>query len=96
MADAINRLVHEPSRLQLMSLLSIVDEADFVYLSSQTGFSAGNISSHMAKLEVAEYVEVSKTFVDRKPRTVYRLTPTGMTALDDYRSAMAELLSLPE
>ncbi len=96
MPNSIDRLIHEPSRLRLMTLLYIVDEADFVYLSSHTGLTAGNISSHMAKLEIAEYVKISKTFVDRKPRTVYRLTPTGRTAMDEYRLAMNELLAPPE
>ncbi len=93
MSDAIDRLIHEPARLRLMSLLYVVDEADFVYLSAQTGLTAGNISSHMTRLDKAGYVEVSKTFVDRKPRTLYQLTPEGMWALDDYRAAMTELLT---
>jgi len=89
----IDRLIHEPSRLRLMSLLYVVDEADFVYLSSQTGFTAGNISSHMARLDEAGYVEISKAFVDRKPRTVYRLTTDVRHALNGYRAAMTELLA---
>jgi len=89
----IDRLIHEPSRLRLMSLLYVVDEADFVYLSIQTGFTSGNISSHMTKLEAASYVELDKAFVDRKPRTIYRLTPEGRKALDAYREAMKALLA---
>ena len=76
-----------------MSLLYVVDEADFVYLSAQTGFTSGNISSHMARLEHASYVEIDKDFVDRKPRTVYRLTPAGRDALDIYRVAMRAMLA---
>jgi hypothetical protein len=51
----LDRLIHEPARLVLMANLAVVDEADFVYLSRQTGFTAGNISSHMARLENAGY-----------------------------------------
>ena len=51
----------------LMSSLYVVDEADFVNIAARTGFSAGNVSSHMAKLEAAGYVNVRKEFVDKRP-----------------------------
>jgi len=91
--ETLDRLIHEPARLRLVTLLYVVDEADFVYLSAQTGLTAGNISSHMAKLETAGYVEIDKTFADRKPRTVYRLTKAGRTAVDQYRATIDEMLS---
>jgi DNA-binding MarR family transcriptional regulator len=87
-----DRLVHEPARLVLMANLSVVDEADFVFLSKQTGLTAGNISSHMAKLEEAGYVVVSKEFVGRKPRTIYRLTSSGREAFDRHRARLTEVL----
>lgn len=87
----LDRLIHEPARLQLLTLLLVVDEADFVYLADQTGLTAGNISSHMARLETAGYVEVDKMFVDRRPRTVYRLTEAGRVAMAAYRAAIDEL-----
>ena len=92
-APHLDRLIHEPSRLRLVALLYVVDEADFVYLSSQTGMTAGNISSHMTRLEDAGYVTVDKTFVDRKPRTVYRLTPEGRAAFDGYRVALDDVFA---
>jgi DNA-binding MarR family transcriptional regulator len=91
--ETLDRLIHEPARLRLVTLLYVVDEADFVYLSAQTGLTDGNISSHMAKLETAGYVEIDKTFADRKPRTVYRLTKAGRTAVDRYRATIDEMLS---
>ena len=91
--ETLDRLIHEPARLRLVTVLYVVDEADFVYLSAQTGLTDGNISSHMAKLETAGYVEIDKTFADRKPRTVYRLTKAGRTAVDQYRATIDEMLS---
>lgn len=88
----LDRLIHEPARLRIVTLLAAVDEADFVFLADRTGMTAGNISSHMAKLESAGYVDIEKHFVERKPRTVYRLTPNGRRALDDYRTEMRGLL----
>lgn len=92
----LDRLIHEPSRLILMSNLAVVDEADFVFLARQTGFTAGNISSHMTRLEAAGYVAVDKTFVGKRPRTVYRLTRAGKTAFESYRLNVAELLAGPQ
>lgn len=89
----IDRLIHEPVRLVLVSNLYVVDEADFVYLASRTGFTSGNISSHMTKLENAGYVEVTKTFVGKRPRTSYRLTQGGRDAFEQYRASVEGLLN---
>ena len=89
---ALDRLIHEPARLVLVANLAVVDQADFVYLSGRTGFTAGNISSHMAKLEEAGYVNVKKSFVGKRPRTVYRLTAAGRRAFDHYRNEVTGLL----
>ena len=86
--DDLDRLIHEPARLRLVTLLYVVDEADFVFLADRTGLTAGNISSHMNKLEEAGYVEITKAFVGKRPRTVYRLTTRGREALDRYRLTM--------
>lgn len=89
----IDRLIHEPARLVLMSNLYVVEEADFVFLARRTGFTAGNISSHMARLEAAEYVTIEKTFADKRPRTTYALTKVGRTAFEAYRNEVSALLT---
>ena len=91
----LDRLIHEPARLVLMANLAVVDEADFVFLSRQTGFTAGNISSHMTRLEEAGYVELEKGFAGKRPRTVYRLTAAGREAFERYRENVADLLAGP-
>ena len=55
---APDRLVHEPGRLAILVILSAVEEADFLFLMDQTGMTKGNLSSHTAKLEDAEYIEI--------------------------------------
>jgi DNA-binding MarR family transcriptional regulator len=92
-APELDRLIHEPARLRLVTLLYVVGEADFAYLAERTGMTAGNISSHMAKLERGGYVETDKSFVDRRPRTVYRLTPGGRAAVETYRREIGGLLA---
>ncbi|MGD8451795.1 MAG: transcriptional regulator [Phycisphaerae bacterium] len=94
---AVDRLIHEPARLHIMALLSVVESADFTFVVSQTGLSWGNVSSHVTKLETAGYVVVEKEFVKRKPRTSLRITDAGRTALREYRRHMRTILDdLPE
>lgn len=88
----LDRLIHEPARLLLVSNLAIVDEADFVYLAARTGLTAGNISSHMSRLEAAGYVRIEKSFAGKRPRTTYALTPGGRAAFERYRGQVDALL----
>ena len=91
----LDRIIHEPGRLAVVSYLSVVAEADFLFLLDQTGLTRGNLSSHMAKLETAGYVEVDKTFVEKIPRTTYRLTPAGREAFLAYRRRLLASLGGP-
>src|SRR5512137_415593 len=93
----IDRLVHEPARLALMSLLYVVESADFTFLMNQTGLSWGNLSAHMSKLEEAGYLEVEKGFKGKRPNTTLRLTPQGRQAFTGYAKKMKQfLLDLPD
>ncbi|MAW62103.1 MAG: transcriptional regulator [Planctomycetes bacterium] len=69
-----------------------VDEADATWLHHQTGLSWGNLATHARKLEDAGYLSVKKDFVERKPRTVFRLTAEGRAAYEQYRRTILELL----
>ncbi|MDP2900161.1 MAG: transcriptional regulator [Candidatus Bathyarchaeota archaeon] len=89
--DGIDRVIHEPARLMIMAHLYVVDSADFLFLMRQTGLTFGNLSSHMAKLEGAGYIEVVKDFVDRKPHTMLRMTARGRAAFEEYRRGMDRL-----
>jgi len=87
--DRLDRIIHEPARLKIMTRLFIVESGDFVYLVRTTGIKPGNLSSHMTKLEEAGYVEVIKEFVERKPTTMLSLTKKGRAAFLEYRKNMA-------
>jgi DNA-binding MarR family transcriptional regulator len=73
----LDRLIHEPGRLAILTVLSSVDDADFVFLQRTTGLTKGNLSSHLTKLETAGLVEIEKRFVHRKPNTNVALTAAG-------------------
>jgi DNA-binding MarR family transcriptional regulator len=88
----IDRVIHAPARLLILSLLYVVESGDYVFLMRQTSLTWGNLSTHMTKLEKAGYVEVVKEFVDRKPHTMAKLTPDGRRAFDEYRTSMKRVL----
>ena len=93
----IDGFIHEPARLRLLIFLSLLERADFVYLLRQSGLSKGNLSVQMSKLSEAGLVDVDKRFVDKRPRTTYRLTQTGRRKLGQYKRTLTELLSaLPD
>ncbi|HKJ70095.1 MAG TPA: transcriptional regulator [bacterium] len=93
----IDKLIHEPARLQILAYLYVVESADFVYLMRQTGLTWGNLSSHMSKLEEAGYLKVEKEFVNKKPHTLLHLTGKGRKAFDEYRGQMQQIFdALPE
>jgi DNA-binding MarR family transcriptional regulator len=89
---SIDRTVHGPARLIILAQLAVVENADFVHLLRRTGLTRGNLSGHLRILEEAGYVSVSKEFVDRIPRTLVRLTPTGRDAIEAYRQVMRQVV----
>ena len=91
---ALDRIIHEPGRMMIVALLAAVKECDFLYLLRETELNKGNLSSHLAKLADAGYVEIEKTYRGKVPQTLLRLTPQGREAFDVYRlklnAALAE------
>ena len=89
---AVNRIIHEPARLMIVSVLASVSEADFRYLQQATGLTKGNLSVHLSKLEEAGYVAIEKTFRGKYPLTICRLTEKGRTGFESYRAVMRQAL----
>ena len=90
-AGNIDRLIHEPTRLMIMSQLYVVESANFLFLQHQLQMTPGNLSAHLSKLEEAEYVEIVKEFIERKPHTALKLTKKGRIAFNDYRKNMKKV-----
>jgi len=88
----IDRLVHSPARLAILTYLSVVEEGDAVYLLNQTGLTWGNLSANVTKLQETGYIEVSKEFKDKKPHTLLKLTDKGRKAFQAYQDQMKGLL----
>jgi DNA-binding MarR family transcriptional regulator len=89
----VDRIVHEPARLNLLLHLATVDEAAFTFLQRSTGLTKGNLSAHARKLERAGYVRVRKEFVEDRPTTLLSITAEGRTALSGYRDLLSRLLA---
>jgi DNA-binding transcriptional ArsR family regulator len=90
--DEIDRVVHEPARYQILSILFVLESADFQFIQSQTGLTKGNLSSHMSKLEDAGYVKVVKEFIGKKPHTMMKITKKGKKAFEQYRRMMSKII----
>jgi len=91
----VDRLIHEPARLAILTILYTLESADFLFLLRETGLSKGNLSSHLARLEQARYISIEKTFRGKLPLTVCRLTLVGRQAYRAYceqlRRAVAQM-----
>ena len=80
----LDRVIHEPARLMIVTVLYAVTEADFLYLQRECGLTQGNLSSHLSKLEDARYVLIEKTFKGKYPLTICSLTRRGREAFEAY------------
>jgi len=80
----VDRLIHEPARIAILSLLFVVESADFLFIMNQTGLTQGNLSSHLNKLEESSIIEVIKSFVGKRPRTTIKLTKEGRSRFEKY------------
>lgn len=88
----LERLIHERMRLGIISALAVNDSLTFKDLKSLLRATDGNLSVHARKLEEAGYVRCEKSFQDRVPHTVYRLTPPGRDALERYLGHMEAII----
>jgi len=90
--NALNKVIHEPARLLIMTHLFVVSDADFVYLKRATEMTAGNLSTHLTRLEDAGLVRITKSFEGKKPKTTCKLTAKGRKDFQDYRQNILEVL----
>jgi DNA-binding transcriptional ArsR family regulator len=84
----LDRLVHEPARLAILTALASCDAAEFLFLQSLTGLTKGNLNVHLGKLEQAGLVAIEKGFRGKVPRTSARLTDAGRQTIDVYWERM--------
>ena len=88
----LDRVIHEPGRLMIVALLFAVERADFLYLQHETAMNKGTLSSHLSRLEEADYVAVTKTYRGKVPQTLLCLTGAGRKAFEQYRRNLKKAL----
>ncbi|THG36114.1 ArsR family transcriptional regulator [Glaciibacter flavus] len=91
----LDPVIHAQARLRIMAALAtreVGESVAFPRLQELLAMTAGNLSTHLRKLEDADYVEVEKTFSGRTPVTYLSLTRTGRRAFEDYMDSLRSLL----
>ncbi|HET8624195.1 MAG TPA: transcriptional regulator [Gemmatimonadales bacterium] len=88
----LDRLIHERMRLAIVSALAVNDALTFNELKRLLDTTDGNLSVHARKLEEAQYITCTKSFEGRVPKTMYRLSPAGRSALERYLDHMEALI----
>jgi DNA-binding transcriptional ArsR family regulator len=88
---AADRLIHDPSRLAILSALLACAQADFQYLLAVTGLTKGNLSSHLSKLENGGLVEILKGHEGKIPWTRAALTAGGRERVEAHWSNLEKL-----
>ena len=81
----VDRVVHEPARLMILSHLYVLDSADFTFLLNATEINKGTLSKNISALEEVEYVEITKGYKGKIPNTSVKLTAKGRRAFTKYR-----------
>jgi DNA-binding transcriptional ArsR family regulator len=90
----LDRLIHEPGRLAILTVLSSVADADFTFLQRATGLTKGNLSSHLTKLDEAGLVAIEKRFVRKKPNSNVALTAEGRRRIAHHWEQLERLRQL--
>ncbi len=94
--NEIDDIIHARIRLAIMTILLTRGKTDFATLKKQTKTSDGNLSTHLRKLEDADYIVVEKSFIDRKPITIYWVSDNGKKAYANYIATIERLVSPKE
>jgi DNA-binding MarR family transcriptional regulator len=89
--EGVERLVHEPARMTILTILSACLEADFKFLLRASGLTQGNLSLHLSKLADAELIAIQKDFVGKRPRTRAAITPAGHEAIEAHWERLSRM-----
>lgn len=91
-AAGLDRVIHERTRLGIVSALAVNPSLRFKELKELLAISDGNLSVHARKLEEAGYISCAKSFAGRLPKTEFRLTAAGRRAFERYLNHMEALI----
>tara|TARA_R110000772_G_scaffold214558_1_gene325113 strand:- start:313 stop:612 length:300 start_codon:yes stop_codon:yes gene_type:complete len=89
----LDEIIHPQARLAIMAFLNGIEGASFTTLRDALEISDGNLSGHLRRLQEADYIVVSKSFIERKPNTFVSITKKGQKAFADYLASLEKLLA---
>ncbi|HEY2342077.1 MAG TPA: transcriptional regulator [Chthoniobacteraceae bacterium] len=92
----LNGVIHQPARLRIMAALNAVSrgrQIEFSGLGKMLELTDGNLGSHLQTLETAGYIQIEKTFVDRKPKTLVSATAKGRNEFAEHVAALQEIIA---
>lgn len=92
--NGLNKAFESRIKLGIMSALAVNDILDFNLLKKYLDVTDGNLASHIKALEKEGFIDVEKSFIDRKPNTKYFMTKEGKQAFDDHLKALQKLIEL--
>jgi DNA-binding HxlR family transcriptional regulator len=90
----LDKVLEHRVRLQIMSVLVTDESLDFNSLKEMLDVTDGNLASHIKALEKEKYISVSKTFVERKPNTKYKITEKGRNSFKKHLDALEQVIRL--
>ncbi len=88
----LNPIIHSQLRLAIISFLVANGKSDFKEIKEVTKATSGNISVQLKKLEEAEYIRITKGFLNNYQHTAIEITPVGIKAFEEYVQAIKEYL----
>ena len=90
--NGLHKAFESRIRLGIMSVLAVNDRLDFNSLKEYLDVTDGNLASHIKALEKEAFIEVEKSFIDKKPNTKYYMTKAGRKAFEDHLKALEKLI----
>ena len=85
-------ILHQPIRSKLIATLISNEEMPFKALKEQLSLTDGNLSSHLKKLEVEEYIIIEKLFEGKRPKTVVKISQNGRDAFKNYIKQLKQFI----
>ena len=90
--DNLDKILEHSVRLQIMSVLMANESYDFSSLKEVIGSTDGALATHIKALEKEKYVSVTKSFIDRKPNTKYKVTERGRKVFKSHLDGLEQLI----
>ena len=91
--DDLHKAFESRVRLGIMSALAVNDRLDFTSLKEYLNVTDGNLASHLKTLEKEEFIDMEKSFIDRKPNTEYFMTKEGRKAFEEHLSVLEQIIN---